>query len=85
MLLSYLVSGDEDTDISYAISSSFKDSWEGGPEELEEVVGKVGEGGQASILGGEGGFMQTPLPKQFGHVPGSLLGVSSTWGPICHH
>ena len=45
----------------------------------------MGEGGQALILGGEGGFMWTPLPKQFGHVPDSLWGVSSTWGPICHY
>ena len=53
--------------------------------ESEEVVDKVGEGGCTSILGEEGGFMQNPLPKHFGHVSGSIWGVSSTWEPICHH
>ena len=46
---------------------------------------KVGEGALASILGGGGGVMQTSLPKQFSHIPGSLWGVSSAWGSICLH
>ena len=40
----YSVSGSEDTEASYPDSGSVRDSTEGGPEELEEVVDKVGEG-----------------------------------------
>ena len=83
--LFYSVSGDENMEASYPDSSFIRDSNEGGPEESEEVVDKVGEGAQASITGGEGGLMWTPLPKQFGHVPGSLWGNSSAQGPICLH
>ena len=38
------MSGDEDTEASYPDSGSVKDSSEGGPEESEEVVDKVGKG-----------------------------------------
>ena len=64
-------------------SISIKDSKEGGPEESEEVIEGVGEGGCTSIMGEKGKVMWIPLPKHFGHVPGSLLGVASKWGPIC--
>ena len=74
LLFFYSVSGDEDTDASEPDLGSIKDSREGGPEESEELVEGVGEGGCTSILGEEVGFMWTPLPKTFWPCPGQPLG-----------
>ena len=66
----------EETEALYPDSGSVKDSRDGGPSELEEVVKGVGNGGEKLQVG-------TLLPKHLGHVIGHLWGASSSLGPAC--
>ena len=66
----------EETKTSYPNSGSVKDSRDGGPDESEEVVEGVGDGGLKLQVG-------APLPKHLGHVIGHLWGTSSSLGPVC--
>ena len=57
----------EETEASYPDSGSVKDSRDGGPDESEEVVKRVGDGDLKPQVG-------APLSKHLGHVIGHLLG-----------
>ena len=61
----------EDMEASYPDSGSASDSREGGPEDLEEVENRAGEGGQDSSFSG------APLPKHLGQVSGNCWGIVS--------
>ena len=71
------MSGDGDIKASYPDLGSVNDSREGGPEELEEVEDRAGEGGWDSSFSG------ASLPKHLGEVSSNCCGMASGWGPIC--
>ena len=60
----------EETEALYPDSRSVRDSKDGIPDELEEVVNGVGDGGLKLQVG-------APLPKHQGHVVGHLWGATS--------
>ena len=66
----------EETEASYPNSGSVKDSRDGSPNESEEVVKGVGDGGLKLQVG-------APLPRHLGHVIGHLWISSSSLGPVC--
>ena len=68
----------EETEASYPDSGSVKDSRDGGPNESEEVIEGVCDGGLKLQVG-------SPLPKHLGHVIGHLWGASSSLGPVCQY
>ena len=68
----------EETEASYPNSGSVKDSRDGGPNESEEVVEGVDDGGLKLQVG-------APLPKHLGHVIGHLWRASSSLGPVCRY
>ena len=57
----------EEAEASCPDSGLVRDSRDGSPNELEEVVNGVGNGGLKMQVG-------APLPKHWGHVVGHLLG-----------
>ena len=63
----------EETEALYPDSGSVRDSRDGSPDELEEVVNVVGNGGLKLQVG-------APLPKHQGHVVGHLWGAASVLG-----
>ena len=68
----------EDTEASYPDSWLVKDSTDGVPDESEEVVEGVGDGGLKLQVG-------APLPNHLGHVIGHLWEASSSLGLVCQY
>ena len=68
----------EEAEALYPNSGSVKDSRDGSPNESEEVVVGVGDGGLKLQVG-------APLPKHLGHVIGHLWKASSSLGPVCQY
>ena len=66
----------EETEASYPDSGSVRDSRDGIPNELEEVVNGVSDGGLELQVG-------APLPKHWSQVVGNLCGASSILGHDC--
>ena len=64
----------EETEASYPDSGSVRALKDGIPDELEEVVNGVGDGGLILQVG-------APLPKYWGHVVGHLWGPPQFWYP----
>ena len=65
----------EETEASYPDSGSVRDSRDGSPDELEEVVNGVGDGGLKLQVG-------APLPKHQGHVVGHCWAAASVLVPV---
>ena len=65
----------EETKALYPDSGSVRDSMHCSPDELEEVVDRVGNGGLKLQVG-------APLPKHWGHVVGHLWGATSVLGSV---
>ena len=65
----------EETKASYPDSGSVRDSTDGSPDESEEVVDGVGNGGIKLQVG-------APLPKHWDHVVGHHWGAGSVLVPV---
>ena len=65
----------EETEASYPDTWSGRDSRDGSPNELEEVVNGVSDGCLKLQV-------RAPPPKHWGHVVGHLWWTTSVMGPI---
>ena len=65
----------EETKASYPDSRSVRDSRDGSPDESQEVVNGVGNGGLKLQVG-------PPLSKHWGHVVGHHWGATSVLIPV---
>ena len=68
----------EEIKASYPDSGSVKDSRDNSPNQSEEVIEGVGDGGLKLQV-------EAPLPKHLGHVIGHLWGIFSSLGPVCQY
>ena len=66
----------DETKAAYPNFGSVKDSRDGSPDESEEVVEGLGDGGLKLQVG-------APVPKHLGHVISHLWGIFSSLGPVC--